>query len=478
MKKSGILLHFTSLSTDFGIGDLGPAAYRFADYLVESGHKIWQILPLNQPGYGDSPYNPISAFAMNEYLISPELLVQDALLKQEELITLPQGKKIDYPAVYAAKNAMHKAAAERYLARHDINDFIAKHAEQIKPYLSFVWLSHRYGNSAWYTWDTIHKSYSESLYESCADSSEVLRAAALQAIFTEQMLRLKEYLNKRGIALFGDMPLYLSYESAEVWAHQKFFDLDEQGRRLSVAGVPPDAYAPGGQLWGNPTYNWNCLQEEDFNLFLDRIANAFQFMDILRLDHFIGYVNFWKVLCPDAALPDSAEGGSWVKALPRDFFAALKAKFSIDRFVAEDLGILNNEVCEIRDELGFPGMIVLQFCFEESVPDVAQYPEDRLIYSGTHDNNTTRGWWQELPPDSSSRRHMTQYCSQHLDGISPSANNIAEIMQRIARHSACEIMIFPLQDILGLGSEARMNIPGTAQGNWQWRLTDTHFFSE
>lgn len=470
MKQSGVLLHISSLETDYGIGDVGPAAYRFAEYLNQNGHNIWQILPLNLPGYGDSPYNPVSAFALNEYLISPELLVADGWLKESELIRLPKSDRVDYPSVYKAKDAMHRLAAERYLAQNWIKGFIDEHAEMLKPYLCFIWLCNRYGNSEWFTWDAQHRTFSDDLFDQCADDPYVQRAAALQAIVWDQLSRLKAKLNELGIILFGDLPLYLSYESAEVWAFQSLFDLDENGNRLSMAGVPPDAFAEGGQLWGNPTYLWDRLKHDDFRLFIARIAHSLKYMDMLRLDHFIGYVNFWKVPCPLGVAPETAAHGSWVRALPEEFFARLRDTLRTDRIVAEDLGILNPDVCRIRDELGLPGMIVLQFCFEENVPIVTEYPADRLIYTGTHDNNTTRGWWDDLPPNSSSRQNMIEYCKRYLDGIAPESNNIADIMLRIADQSACQRMIFPMQDILGLDALSRMNVPGTALGNWQWRI--------
>lgn len=470
MKQSGILLHVTSLKTDFGIGDIGPAAYHFADFLAANGYSIWQILPLNFPGYGNSPYNPISAFAFNEYLISPQLLVECDLLLPQELIELPLSSTVDYEAVHTAKDIMNAIAAERFLQRNDIQRYIEDHATIMKPYLSFIWLCKRYGNSAWYTWDEQHRRYQDTLYDQCKEDPDVQKAAALQRIFCDQMRALKSYLEAKGILLFGDMPLYLGYESAEVWANPHLFDLDSMGRRLSLAGVPPDAFATQGQLWGNPIYNWISLRDSGFELFLDRIRHTLQFIDLLRLDHFIGYVNYWKVPSPDGIIPNNAQNGSWEQALPREFFHALKVEFGTERFVAEDLGILNTDVCDIRDELGFPGMIILQFCFEERIPRVQNFPPDRLIYTGTHDNNTSRGWWDNLPQDSESRKNMAEYCRLYLDGIIPDSDNIAGIMLQIATQSACHKMIFPMQDVLGLGSEARMNIPGTALGNWQWRF--------
>lgn len=471
MKQSGILLHISSLPTAFGIGDLGPAAYAFADYLRANGHSIWQILPLNYPGYGNSPYNPISAFAYNEYLISPEMMLHDGLLFEDELIPVPISDMVDFVAVRTAKQAMHSLAAERYLQTCDIDAFIDQHATHIKPYLSFIWLCEKYGNSAWYTWNKVHRSYSRELYEHCKNERIVLHAAAMQAIFVDQITRLKHHLQNMGITLFGDMPLYLSYESAEVWANQHLFDLNDDGERLSVAGVPPDAYAEDGQLWGNPTYRWDRMKEAGFSLFFDRIEQALKHLDLLRLDHFIGYVNYWKVPCPNGVIPQTAIDGEWIQALPGDFFSALKQRFASEHFVAEDLGILNEQVCRFRDDMALPGMIILQFCFEESVPHVQDYPSDRLIYTGTHDNNTTRGWWDALPLDSPSRSNLLEYCQTRMEGIFPNSENIATIMMDIATQSGCERVIFPMQDILNLDAKSRMNIPGTALGNWQWRLT-------
>jgi 4-alpha-glucanotransferase len=307
--------------------------------------------------------------------------------------------------------------------------------------------------------------------------------AATQAMLEEQLSWFKERLQELGIILIGDLPLYLAYDSAEVWAHPEYFDLDEQGRRLHFAGVPPDAFAEKGQLWGNPLYRWDVLKQDGFRLFMERIKQALGYLDILRLDHFIGYVNFWQVEPElDAngkpVLPKDAIKGSWVRALPEDFFSALLQRFSIECFIAEDLGILNDDVCRIREQYGFPGMIVLQFCFEEGVPDVKKYPPERWLYTGTHDNQTLRGWFESLSPNSPSYKHLREYCALHQFTDCQAhlnAENIHLIMRNIALSSSCQQVIFPYQDILGLGDEARMNIPGTALGNWQWRLENLNF---
>lgn len=471
MKQSGILLHISSLCTDYGIGDLGPEAYRFADYLFREGHKFWQILPLNHCGYGNSPYNPISAFAWNPYLISPERLVHDKLLEERELITLPHNDMVDYNAVRKLKEDLLTIAARRYLESHDIDKYIQDNAWHLKPYLTFLKLKELNGNDKWYEWPHVQRAYSEALYQEYAHDPLVREAAALQAIFEDQFAHLKEVLIQKGIKLIGDVPLYLSYESAEVWTHQEFFDLDDQGRRLSVAGVPPDAFSASGQLWGNPIYRWDRLSDNGFELFHRRFRHILKFIDLLRLDHFIGYVNYWKVPCLENKIPETAETGGWVRALPEAFFGSIKEEFGTQRFIAEDLGILNEDVCQVRDSLGLPGMIILQFCFEESVPDVQNFPSDRFIYTGTHDNNTTLGWWNELSTNSSSRLNLSVFCKRFLPQYElPNADNVHQILIDIARLSGCERMIFPMQDILGLGIDARMNIPGTALGNWQWRM--------
>ncbi|HNQ44485.1 MAG TPA: 4-alpha-glucanotransferase, partial [Candidatus Cloacimonadota bacterium] len=285
-----------------------------------------------------------------------------------------------------------------------------------------------------------------------------------------QLTTLRNYMSKQGVSLIGDVPLYLSYDSAEVWAHQDLFELNESGIRLAMAGVPPDAFAVGGQLWGNPIYRWDILAETGFELFTRRFGHILRYFDFLRLDHFIGYVNYWRVDCPDGTVPDTAIHGEWVRARPEDFFATLIANFGCEPFIAEDLGILNDYVCHIRDSSKFPGMIILQFCFEEGVPDVAAFPSDRFLYTGTHDNSTTRGWWKALSPESASQQNFVSYCQEHEYQEYPTSDNVHTLMMRIALDSGCERVIFPMQDILGLDDEARMNVPGVPLGNWTWRM--------
>lgn len=475
MKESGILLHISSLPGKYGIGDLGHEAYAFVDCLKENGHRFWQVLPLNHCGYGNSPYNPISAFAFEKYLISPDLLYQEGFISQKELqeAELPPNSHVDYEAVIKSKDRLFEQAAKEILKKRDVVSYIEANAWYLKPYMAFCQLSEIYGDSKWYSWRGEDRSYSEALYDRLfmEHSFAMQKTAALQMIFEEQLGALKQYLASQGIAFIGDVPIYLSYESAEVWAQQELFNLDSEGRRKSVAGVPPDAFSESGQLWGNPIYLWSKLQESGFELFIKRFGHILKYLDLLRLDHFIGYVNYWEIPCPNSEMPDNAIGGSWVRALPEAFFTTLAQHFPLDVFIAEDLGILNQDVCHIRDSFGFPGMIILQFCFEDSVPEVQLYPPERYIYTGTHDNNTTKGWWQNLPENSPSHLNMAIFCKRYLPDYGlPHSENIHEIMLDIARISGCMRYVVPMQDILGLDDAARMNIPGTALGNWQWRM--------
>ncbi len=490
MKNHGVLLHITSLPTEYGIGDLGPAACQFVDILVERGVKYWQILPLYQTGYGNSPYNPLSAFALNPYLISPDLLYEDGLIDRPDLeaAKLPVTDHVPYDAVYRLKDALIAKAADNYISDIEIYDFIESNALYMKPYLAYITLCRLYDDHDWHLFREEHRTYSPGLYDSLfkAYGRQMLRAACAQAIVKDQLNRLKEYLNSQGLQLIGDMPLYLSYQSSEVWSNPRLFDLDPAGNRLRVAGVPPDEFNADGQLWGNPLYRWDVMREDGFQLFVHRIRHALLHLDKVRLDHFIGYVNYWAVPCPVSAvdglpqLPENALGGSWEKARPDDFFPLLQALFPVERFIAEDLGILNGEVCSFRDKYGLPGMIVLQFCFEESVPRPREYPAERYLYTGTHDNPTIREWFEHLDPDSPSRKNLLAFIRGNrnlfaglgLEDIADIERSIHRILCLIAQSSGCQNIIIPAQDILGLGSSARMNVPGAALGNWQWRLTD------
>lgn len=496
MKNHGLLLHISSLPTDYGIGDFGPAAYQFADFLSENGFRYWQILPLYQAGYGNSPYNPLSAFALNPYLISPDLLFEDGLIDKADLqaATLPRSSQVHYEAVYRLKDSLLSKASANYLTDNEIIEYIESNALNMKPYLAYIMLSKLYGDYDWHHFRAEHRQYDATLYQDLFKRyrRNILQCAAIQALALDQANRLRSYLNSQGLQLIGDMPLYLSYHSAEVWANQQYFDLDDNGNRLHVAGVPADAFSSEGQLWGNPLYRWERLREDGFELFLRRIGHALGYLDRLRLDHFIGYVNYWSVSCSqdpvnkETLLPQNALDGEWVKALPDEFFANLGDRFTPDSFIAEDLGILNPEVCRYRDLNHYPGMVILQFCFEEGVPDTRSFPAQAYIYTGTHDNPTAQEWFANLAPDAPSRQNLLTFVKEHpllftglgLETEADIGAAVHKVLCIIARNSNCHNVILPVQDLLGLDSEARMNVPGTALGNWQWRLNDLFQLTE
>lgn len=488
MKQKGILLHISSLPGDYGIGDFGPGALEFAALIKDQGYSIWQILPLNHPGHGNSPYNPISAFALNPLLVSPELLFEAGLIDITALESarMPASGRIHFDEVNRIKTRLLEQAANTYLKRHDIAAFIQENAGWLKPYIAFVILDHLYDSQHWSSWPDQHRNYSESLWQHLQKdfAHQMHTQAAIQAILQEQLSAFSEGLKNLGIQLWGDMPIYLSYHSAELWAHPELFYLDERGLRQRVAGVPPDAFSEEGQLWGNPIYRWDEKRDEVFRLFEQRIGANLDYVQRLRLDHFIGYVNHWSIDCPpdpttgEPQMPTSAKAGSWLPTPGEQLFEMLLRKYPAERFIAEDLGILTPEVCEVRDRLGFQGMIILQFCWQDGHPDVEQFPADRIIYTGTHDNPTTRQWFEELDADSQEYIHFNEYMQhrrtdprfENLMEEGPNAANAAALMMQVAINSGCETCIFPMQDLLNLGAEARMNIPGTPLGNWEWRI--------
>ncbi|MGI6198407.1 MAG: 4-alpha-glucanotransferase [Candidatus Cloacimonadaceae bacterium] len=488
MKQKGILLHISSLPGDFGIGDFGPTALDFATLIKEQGYDIWQILPLNHPGYGNSPYNPISAFALNPLLVSPELLYEAGLIDLPALknARIPASNRIHFDEVTRVKTKLLEQAADAYLKRHDLDSFIQTNAPWLKPYIAFVLLDHLYDSPHWSSWPLQHRTYSEELWQELLhDFGHQMRIqAAIQAILQEQLSALSQGLKAIGIQLWGDLPIYLSYHSAELWAHPELFYLDEHGLRQRVAGVPPDAFSEDGQLWGNPIYRWDEKQNEVFQLFEQRISASMDYVERLRLDHFIGYVNHWSIDCPvdpttsKPQLPTDAKAGSWLPTPGEQLFERLLQKYPAKRFIAEDLGILTPNVCEVRDRLGFDGMIILQFCWQDCHPDVEHFPANRIIYTGTHDNPTTRQWFEELDPESQEYRHFVDYMQhrredprfENVMDEGPRATNAADLMMQVAINSGCETCIFPMQDLLNLGAEARMNIPGTPLGNWEWRI--------
>lgn len=476
-RGSGILLHFTSLPSAFGVGDLGPWAYRFADFLAESKQRLWQCLPLNptECEFGNSPYHSTSAFAFNPLLISPELLVHDGFLSREELEPLPvfPQERVDYPAVTAYKKRLFSCAFRRFRAGNEpvgYRDFCERNRSWLNHFALFAALKAFHGGTVWCDWPEAHRNAWVEAPETLPDgvSSCMEEVKFLQYLFFLQWSNLKSYCNLKGILLLGDVPIYVVHDSADVWVHPEIFNLDPvTARPLTVAGVPPDYFSKTGQLWGNPVYRWEVLKENGYAWWIKRIAHNLKLFDLLRLDHFRGFAEYWEV--PGGAL--DAVKGRWVKGPAENFFEALTAAFPDLPVIAEDLGTITPDVWDMRDRFGFPGMKVLLFAFGPDLPENLYAPHNHtewsVVYTGTHDNNTVRGWFDgEASAEDKSR--LCQYLGRDVK-----AETAHWELIRLAMMSVARIAVFPMQDILGLGEEARMNLPASDQGNWSWRLDST-----
>jgi 4-alpha-glucanotransferase len=477
-RSSGILLHITSLPSEFGIGDLGDFAYRFVDFLVEAGQQVWQILPLSPTIQCNSPYSSYSAFAGNQLLISPTRLVKDGFLLEEDLRVLgelPSFAQVDFAAAAAFKTKMLSIAFERFRRSEactiidDWEAFCTTQQWWLNDFALFAALIRHFGNDNWVTWDIglVQRQREALSHWRKKLEREIEQEQFAQYLFFRQWQQLKEYANVRGVRLFGDMPIFVSHGSADVWANQGLFTLDDLGRRTVVAGVPPDYFSKTGQLWGNPLYRWDRLAETDYRWWVQRIRTAFQMCDLLRIDHFRGFEAYWEV---DASAK-TAINGRWVKGPGANLFQAIRKQLGELAIVAEDLGLITDEVHKLRDAFEFPGMRVLQFGFD-SVADgfhrPENYPANSVSYTGTHDNDTIMGWYlarQKAKLKNGTRDLLDKYLSSDTQAASVHWQLINMVF-----NSASHTTIVPMQDVLGLGNEARMNLPGEAQGNWGWRL--------
>ena len=473
-RSSGILMPVFSLPNGSGIGDLGNGAYRFVDFLKSAGQSIWQLLPLGPPALGNSPYSSYSAFAGNPLLIGCDILLYDGLLTPEQLSeagyfeTVPE-KNVDYhdvsrtrrPLLQEAFSTFQISAEEKM--RSDFEDFCQVNAFWLDDFVLFDALASDFNKPDWSAWpaDLVHRTP-----EAIADAKQRLSSAMQQArfeqfLFDRQWKALKEYANQQNIRIYGDMPIFVAYESADVWVNQDLFQLDNSGRPTVVAGVPPDYFSATGQMWGNPLYRWDRLAERDYDWWLKRLEQALQQFDILRLDHFRGFESYWEI--PGDA--PNAISGHWMPGPRDELFRVAQAHLGELPIVAEDLGLITDEVHHLRDRLGFPGMRVLQFGFEHHDdpyhrPD--HFPEHSVAYTGTHDNETLMGWYGRRCQSDADPAMIAPFLSGdknrvHLDLISAVAS------------SAADTVIFPMQDVLGLNNDARINTPGLADGNWNWR---------
>lgn len=464
----GILCHPTSFPSPFGIGDLGEEGYRFIDFLVEAGQSIWQVLPLGPTGYGDSPYQSFSAFAGNPLLIDLRPLVEEGLLEKGDLALakpFPQAC-VPYGEVIAFKHHALRTAFERLRqASPDFLDawdaFRQRHHTWLDDYALFMALKQRYAWAAWVDWPPALALREETALERAREelAQEIAYHAFLQFLFERQWQRLRAYANEKGIRIVGDVPIFVGHDSADVWSRQDLFYLDERGHPLVIAGVPPDYFSPTGQRWGNPLYRWDRMAEQGFAWWIERFRRAFQHVDVVRIDHFRGFVAYWEI----PAEEETAINGRWVPGPGKAFFEAVSQTLGELPIIAEDLGLITEDVIALRKALGFPGMVVLQFAFagDSTNPHLPfNHERNSVVYTGTHDNDTTVGWYANLDEE---QRHRIRVYTGSDD------RDIHWKMIRLAMTSVARWSIYPLQDVLGLGSQARMNFPGRAQGNWAWR---------
>jgi 4-alpha-glucanotransferase len=482
-RSSGILLHPTSLPGRFGIGDLGPEAYQFIDFLSDTRQSLWQILPLGHTGYGNSPYMCFSAFGGNPYLISLERLAKEGLLDLTDIVDPPDfpENRVDYGRVINYKMPLLTKSFEKFKEQHSVRypeDFYAfseTNAFWLEDYALFTSIKEAHNGQAWTKWEegaaTRQPDALVHWRNKLADNIQFWKYVQFQ--FFKQWLALKNYCHEKGIRIIGDIPLYVAHDSAEVWAHRKQFHLDEHGNPLVVAGVPPDYFSATGQRWGNPIYRWDMIAQRGYRWWTDRFRINFTLVDMVRLDHFRGFQAYWEI----PAEEPTAVKGRWVKGPARALFYAIKDALGDIQMIAEDLGIITTEVDNLREQLGLPGMRILQMAFGND-PKAPQYrPHNHIVscavYTATHDHNTTVGWFTAEPGTQTTQtaeeiKKEREYALQYLgtDG-----NEIHWDFIRLALSSVASIAIFPLQDVLGLGTEARMNLPGTSQGNWEWRFT-------
>lgn len=474
-RSSGVLLHPTSLPGPHGIGDLGTSAYAFADLLIDSGQRYWQVLPLGPTGYGDSPYQSFSAFAGNPLLISPEKLHEAGLISDADLKqcpTFPEGK-VHFEEVIPWKRGLLKHAYENFLSRASdeglaqYDAFCAEMAHWLDDYAMFMAMKDGHNGKVWTEWDSGLASRDNRVIElvvrEMGHAMSEYKFAQFQ--FYKQWWELRHYCGERGLHLIGDVPIYASHDSVDVWANPEKFQLDENGMPTHVAGVPPDYFSETGQLWGNPVYRWEAHAADNFGWWVSRIAAQLRLVDIVRIDHFRGFEAYWRV----PAEEETAIEGEWLPG-PRDaLFEAFRNAFGDELpIIAENLGIITDEVEALRERFGMSGMAVFQFGFgndaESSALPPFKFTRDMVAYSGTHDNDTTVSWWKDLKAND---KPTLDYIKKYFD---TNGRDIHWTAIQAMMASVADLAITPVQDILGLDNSARMNHPGTTEGNWSWRM--------
>jgi len=481
-RTSGILLHPTSLPGPFGIGDLGPSAYRFVDFLEAAGQGLWQVLPLGPTGYRDSPYQCLSAFAGNPLLISPELVRAEGWLEDGDL-EVPDFPvvTVDFGSVGKWKSELLEKAFRCFSVEAsaeqaaDLADFRRRHGNWLDDYALFAAIKDLQVGRSWTEWGPDLSQRDQAALDAWGreHTRELDRHRFIQFLFFRQWHALRDYANARGIHLIGDIPIFVAHDSSEVWSHPEWFHLDERGYPTVVAGVPPDYFSATGQRWGNPLYRWDRLAADGYRFWVERLQGALELVDLVRIDHFRGFAGYWEVPAED----ETAANGRWVPAPGEDLFRVLRGMLGDDPpVIAEDLGVITEDVKRLRDGLGLPGMAILQFAFDFALDDpisVGYFPHNHsynlAVYTGTHDNNTALGWWAGKPD--TIRAQVRSYLN--TDGIEINRDLIRCALASVARYA-----MVPLQDLLGLGVDTVMNRPGTAEGNWIWRFRENDLTPE
>jgi len=481
-RRGGILLHPTSVPSPAGIGDFGTEAYRFIDFLKQSGNKLWQVLPLNPTGYGDSPFQCFSASAGNPLLISLETLTEKGILSQADLEHRPvfPGNKVDYGAAFHFKIPVLTKAAQTFLKRTEGNErrdferFGEANASWLDDFALFMACKNAHNGVPWTEWAADIASRDPRALQEWTGrfTAEIAVIKYWQFEFFQQWQALRFYAHEHGIRIIGDIPMYVAHDSADVWANRELFSLESQGNPTKVAGVPPDYFSATGQLWGNPIYNWDLLKSSGYKWWIERFRAALRLYDIVRIDHFRGFEAYWEV----PASERTATNGRWIKGPGADLFSILRQELGELPIIAENLGVITAEVEQIRHQFGFPGMAILQFAFGNDPQGPTfrphNYVRNLVAYTGTHDNDTTLGWWNSegtidsirAPADVVKER---AFARTYLGSVNEPMN---WAMMRAVLASVADTAIIPLQDVLGLGTEARMNLPGTSTGNWRWRF--------
>src|SRR5438067_6320033 len=473
-RASGLLLHVTSLPSPYGIGDVGPTAIAWINQLCDAGQSWWQALLLGPTGYGNSPYQSLSSFAGNGLLISPDWLIEDGLLRPSDCVApLFSPSAVDYNTVIPFKQRLLEKAWTNFVSagsaelRVAFEQFCHEQAHWLDDYALFRALKIRYNGAYYLEWPTelvqrVPKALAQARRE-LANQVDQVRFA--QFLLFRQGERLKKHARAKGVHLIGDLPFFVSPDSSDVWANPELFLLDEQQRPRFVAGVPPDYFSSQGQLWGNPVYNWDVLRWTGYRRCIDRLRALLAPVDVIRLDHFRGFAAAWHI--PAGAT--TAQSGQWVQGPGADFFSVVQKELGVLPFIAEDLGLITPDVSALRDQFHVPGTRVLQFAFDGHSDNrylPHNYVPNTVVYTGTHDNPTSRGWYEELPP------YQRQNLWRYLKSPEGESGQVARDLIRLAWSSSAALAVAPLQDLLNLGPEARMNVPGRAEGNWSWCCTE------